>query len=264
MKLIYASALLLFAACNSADKNAETTTSMSMSGAYNILSTSVKGDSTDTTYTSGHQLKIYTDGYMMYANINSPDSISGFGIGSYTSSKDTVTENVIFNAFDSSYSDKAESFQLAIEKTDKGYKQVINDMVANNGQHFRLTETYDSVGTGAKTALDGAWKQVKQYQIKGKDTVTGTGTQYKTYYAGHVIWGHTWADSLKKNHTGIGFGKFELKDNKVKESMTASTYAQVRGKDFDIDIEMNGTDEFKQTMNNADGSKSVEVYQRLK
>lgn len=52
--------------------------------------------------------------------------------------------------------------------------------------------------------------------------------------------------------------------NKSKESVLASTYHQIRGKDFDIDIEMNGTDEYKQTITEADGTKLVEIYQRMK
>ncbi len=70
MKLVYAPVLLLlFAACNNADKKAGT--GMSMPGAYKMLSNSIKTDSLDTTYTSGNQIKIYTnDGFMMYANIN--------------------------------------------------------------------------------------------------------------------------------------------------------------------------------------------------
>ena len=262
MKLIYASTLFLFAACNSADKKAAT--GMSMPGSYKMLSSAIKSDSTDTTYTSGNQLKIYTDGYMMYANINTPDSASAFGIGTYSSDKDTVSENVIFNAFDSTNSDKAVTYKLGIEKTDKGYKQVIHDMQSQTGQHFKLTETYEAVGTASKSALDGAWKQTKAYGVKGKDTTTVANNQYKTYYAGYFIWGHTYADSLKKNHTGIGFGKFELKDKKLKESVMASTYYQVRGKDVDIDIEMNGADEFKQTLTQPDSTKSVEIYTRLK
>ena len=55
-----------------------------------------------------------------------------------------------------------------------------------------------------------------------------------------------------------------MNGDKVKETMTASSNYQVRGHDFDIDITMNGTDGFTQTMNNKDGSKSVEVYERLK
>jgi hypothetical protein len=46
--------------------------------------------------------------------------------------------------------------------------------------------------------------------------------------------------------------------------MIASTYSQVRGHDFDIDNEMMSSDGFKQTINSPDGSKTVEVYERLK
>ena len=53
-------------------------------------------------------------------------------------------------------------------------------------------------------------------------------------------------------------------NNKVKESMNSSTTYMVRDHDFDIDIEMNGKDGFTQTINNKDGSKSVEFYERLK
>ena len=67
MKLIYASALLFLVSCNSSgDKE-----TIKMPGAYKMLSSNVKTDKTDSTYTNVHQLKIYTDGYMMYANINS-------------------------------------------------------------------------------------------------------------------------------------------------------------------------------------------------
>jgi hypothetical protein len=69
---------------------------------------------------------------------------------------------------------------------------------------------------------------------------------------------------MNKVHTGIGFGKFTMKGNKVKESMMASTFAEVRGHDFDIDIEINGSDDFTQTMNNPDGTRTMELYTRLK
>lgn len=63
----------------------------------------------------------------------------------------------------------------------------------------------------------------------------------------------------------MGYGTFEMHgSSKVKENVTASTYHQIRGKSFDIDIEMKGTDEFKQTLINSNGEIGVEVYQRLK
>jgi hypothetical protein len=260
MKLFYVALLLLFVSCN----NNDTKDKLSMTGAYTMLSQNVKNEKIDTTYTSLQQLKIYTDDYMMYANINTPDSISSFGLGSYSVNMDTVIENVIYNASDSIRDDTARSYNLVIEKTGKGYKQVIPE-IGTGENKIKLTEEYSNSGSTVNSPLDGAWKLVKRLVINGKDTTVASGVQFKTYNAGYCIWGHTWADSLNKVHTGIGFGKFEMNgSNKVKESMLASTYADVRGHDFDITIEMNGTDGFTQTMDNGSGGKSVEVYQRLK
>ena len=261
MKLIFATALLAFAGCTSADK----TENASMPGAYKMLSQSVKGGKVDTTYTNLQQLKMYSDDYMMYANFNPADSVSGFGIGSYSVTKDTVTESVVYNANDTSKSDAPGSFKLAITKTAKGYKQLIPEIQMQSGDKLALTEDYETAGTATKSPLDGAWKQTKGYSIKGKDTTAGINTQFKMYAAGYFIFGHTYSDSTKKNHTGMGYGKFVMTGtNKSKESVLVSTYYQVRGQEFDLDIEMNGSDEYKQTITDKDGSKGIEIYQRMK
>lgn len=260
MRFIFAIVLLTMISCNNAEKK-ET---ISMPGAYTMLSQSVNDGKRDTTYTNLRQLKIYTDDYMMYANVNPADSVSGFGIGTYSIDTGTVVENVIYNASDTSASANPGNFTLLVEKTSKGYKQVIPEMTSGT-QKIKLTEEYESAGTSTKSPLDGSWKEIKSYTITGKDTALQKVTQYKTYYAGHFIFGHTYTDSANKLHTGIGFGTFEMNGaNKVKENVTASTYSQISGKSFDIDIEMNGTDEFKQTITETNGNKNVEVYQRLK
>ena len=262
MKPVFAALLLTAIIIGCASPNKKET--LSMAGAYKMLSQNVKSDSLDTTYTSMQQMKIYTDDYMMYANVNSPDSVGSFGVGSYSINMDTVTENVIYSASDTSKNDTPASFTVLIEKTAKGYKQVIPELQFGT-QKIKLTEEYDTAAAGPKSPLDGAWKLVKRFQIKGKDTTINEGVEYKAYWAGQCIWGNSWKDSLNKNHTGIGFGKFEMTGaNKVKESMVASTYADVRGHDFDIAIEMNGTDGFTQTTDYGNWGKSVEVYQRLK
>lgn len=261
MKLLFAIALItILISCNNAGKK-ET---MSMPGAYNMLSQSVNDGKKDTTYTNLKQLKIYTDDYMMYANINPADSVSAFGIGSYSADTGTVTENIIYNASDTSGNAMAATYTLLIEKTGNGYKQVIPEIVSQ-GQKFKLTEEYETAGTATKTSIDGAWKEIKAYSVTGKDTVIQKSIQYKTYYAGHFLFGHTYTDSTNKLHTGMGYGTFEMNGaNKVKENVTTSTYYQVRGKSFDLDIEMNGADEFKQTITQTSGTKDVEIYQRLK
>ena len=100
---------------------------------------------------------------------------------------------------------------------------------------------------------------------KGKDTTKNTRTQFKAFYAGYFMFGASNKDSAAKNHTVIGFGTFEMTGNtKMKETDLNSTYAIIAGQSFDIDIEMTGTDNYKQTINQPDGSKSVEYYERVK
>lgn len=261
MKLAITSTMLLFICCTVSTQSQ----SLKMPGAYEMKSVTVKSSQSDTSYTDVNQLKIYTGEYMMYANINAPDSVSNFGIGSYRVKQNSLTENVIYSAGDSTENTQPASFDLDIRQSGKGYSQFIRGMQDNSGEKFDLTEVYESVGTGAKTPLDGAWKLLRSYYVNGPDTTFNTVKQYKTYYAGNCIWGHTWKDSTNKIHTGIGFGKFSMPaPNKVKETMTASTYSEVRGHNFTIDVAMMGKDGFKQTMNNADGTRSVEIYERLK
>lgn len=262
MKRLFAFAIMILTifACN----NSEVKESVRMPGAYRMLLQSVSFGTRDSSY-NNEQLKIYTGDHMMFAHINSPDSISGFGIGSYSVMGDTVIENLIYYGADSTSNSTPASYKLQIDKTDKGFRQFIAGMQGNSGQPVDLTEKYDSVGSGAVTPLDGAWKQVAAFRIRGKDTSKYEVIQYKTYFSGYVIWGSSSKDSSNKVHTNIGFGKFSMPTaNKVKESMIASTTYQVRGKDFDIGIEMQGNDKFKQTIENTDGSKTVEIYERLK
>lgn len=260
MKLIPVIALFAFASCNNAEKKEI----ISMPGVYTMLSQSVDDGTKDTTYTKLKQLKIYTEDYMMYAHINAPDSVSGFGIGSYKMNSDTLIESVIYNASDTADNSSPGNFTLIIEKTNKGYKQIIPE-IKMGGKNYKLSEEYETSGSAVKSPLDGAWKEIKSFTIKGKDTVNQKALQYKIYYGGHFIFGHTYKDSANKLHTGIGYGSFEMNGtNKVRENVQASTYYQIRGKNFDIDIEVKGADEFQQTITETNGVKNVEVYQRLK
>jgi len=53
-------------------------------------------------------------------------------------------------------------------------------------------------------------------------------------------------------------------NNKARENMTSSSYGVVSDKSFNLDITMNGDDEFTQTIIYNDGTKEIETYQRLK
>jgi len=63
----------------------------------------------------------------------------------------------------------------------------------------------------------------------------------------------------------MGFGKFAMNGtSKLKESCITSSYYQLRGQDIDIDLEINGNDEFKQTIQYPNNNRSIEIYQRIK
>jgi hypothetical protein len=272
MKIFYSILLsAIIISCNNAEKTDVKTTaetepkeSTGIRGAYTMISHTINDGKKDTVLKGLKQLKIFTDKYMMYARVNPVDSVSSFGIGAYSSDTGTVKEDVIYNASFSTVREEPETFKLEIEKTPGGYKQVLH-ITEPNGQHSTHTEEYQSVGTAVKTPLDGSWKLLKSVTVRGKDTITNKITQYKTYYAGHFIFGHSFRNAAKKTQTGIGYGTYVMNaTNKITETTEASTYAANRGKSFAIDIEMNGDDEYKQIIKEANGDISIEVYQRIK
>jgi len=257
MRTILAIALFFVLSCNNADKNA----ALQITGAYKMLWQSMKNDKVDTTYRNIEQLKFFTGDFMMYANFNPADSSGGFGVGSYTIVADTVIEHVTYDAGDTSKNENPRDYKLTIEKTAKGYKQTIPDI---GDGHYKLTEEYETTGTDTKTPVDGLWKLTKSYSVKGNDTTNHHMTQYKAYHAGHFIFGYTNTDSLNKIHSGMGYGKVVVKSNNtLTESVMKSTYSSIVGKDFDLDIEMKGNDEFTQIIT-EEGEKLVEIYQRVK
>jgi hypothetical protein len=260
MKSIIPFVLLVLFGCNNAANKM-----VSMAGAYNMDSSSVFDGEKTSTSDRIKEFKIYTYDHMMWVNMNPADSVSRFGIGRYSYDTGQVIENIIYGATDSTANTNPASFTLLIEKTDRGYKQVISEL-RSRGKTYRLSEYYETVSTAVKTPLDGAWKAVKMYTIKGKDTtLVQNVTQFKTYFAGHFMFGHTYLDSTKRLHTGIGYGSFEMNGpNKIKEHVETTTYYQIRGKTIDIDIEMMGTNGFKQTITDPDGTKNVEEYELLK
>ncbi|MEO6328149.1 MAG: hypothetical protein ABIO55_04420 [Ginsengibacter sp.] len=235
-----------------------------MPGAYFMTVQILNDGKEDTKYTTLKQLKIYTKDFMMYTQVNSVDSVSAFGIGSYIADTGTVIENIIYRSRDTIYNNTPVSYKLAITKKPEGYGQVI-PQITIDFQKYKLTENYQVVGKAVKSPLDGMWKLTSSYKVNGKDTVRDVRTQYKAFYMGYFMWGHTIKDSASKNHTGIGFGTFETAgNNKIKETDLNSTYQIIAGETFDVNLEMTGTDHYSQTITNADGTKGVEYYERFK
>lgn len=208
------------------------------------------------------QLKVFTDQYMMYVLFNSKDSTASFGVGTYFPKPGGITEHVIFSATDSVVNTTDGIYELDIESRPDGYQQTINETNAA-GKKTSSTETYRSVGSPVTSPLDGAWREIRTYNIANGDTTSFTMNQYKTYFAGHFLYGHTFEDATGTTHTGMGFGTFEMiGDTQTKEVVTVSTYGS-GGRSYDIEIEFNGPNEYKQTITDENGVRNVEIYRRM-
>lgn len=256
---IFCCLLLAAVSCNNNGKE-----NPHMQGAYFMTSQTINDGVKDTKYTDLKQLKIYTDSFFMYTQVNPSDSLSGFGVGRYSEDTGSVIENGIYSARDTTFTTAPATYKLTISTNPNGYEQVIPNIMIDS-QKSKLTEEYQSVGKDQKTPLDGVWKETDYYLIKGNDTTRQVRTQYKAFYAGYFMYGHSFMDSAKKNFTGVGFGTFQMDgDNKMNETDLNSTYSIAVGHTFPIDIHFNGADNYQQTIVNADSSKSVEFYERLK
>lgn len=237
---------------------------LNMPGTYLMLSQTLNDGTKDTKYTSLKQLKTYTDDFFMYTQVNPDDSVSAFGVGSYNIDSGKVVENVIYSSSDSIFNDGPVAYRLDVDITPDGYTQVIPEILTRN-QKYKLTEVYNKVGTDVKSPLNGVWRETKSYVIRGNDSITNNRTQYKSFNNGYFMFGQAVKDSASKIHTGIGFGTFVMNgDNQAKETDLNSTYSIIAGNTFTVDIEMDGPDKYKQMINNADGTKGVEFYERLK
>ena len=231
-------------------------------GAYTMLSYALLDGAAKEVFDDVRQLKIYTDKHVMYVRFDK-DSVSSFGVGTYSPGPGSITENIFYRASDSVINNTGDTFELEVEMTNGGYQQMIHNIEVDNREVTSLEE-YEYVGIASPSALEGVWKQVKAYNVSGNDTVLMKMTQYKTYCAGHFMYGQTYLDAVGKVHTGMGFGDFEMQgENLVREVVKTSSY-NTAGQVFDINIEFNGPDEFRQTISEPTGEQYVEIYQRVK
>jgi hypothetical protein len=236
---------------------------LQMVGAY-AMTSQVLNDGTRDSVLDRKQLKIYTDKYMMYASPNIADSFANFGIGQYKVEDGKIMEYIFYRASDGEVKD---SIELNIEQTYNGYKQVI-DRMPIQGSFYKLTEEYDNVGANVKSPLDGAWRLIRQIQTAGNgdSTVNENRFEYKVFQSGYFIWAITVRDTANKSTSVFGYGRFEMDgDNRIKETIQNSTFvSSLIGKTYEVDLQFEGKDKYRQTITFANGEKSTEVYERLK
>ena len=253
--------LLLFAGttCKSQDEKPVT----DLSGAYLMLSQTLEGNSFDTTFTERKQLKIYTDHYMTYVRLDLVDSVSSFGLGTFSINKGKLTEHIIYSASDTIENTNSFSGTVNISKRIQGYEQVIPQIMSDRGK-VRLIEDYQLLVASSASPLDGTWKLTDAYTINNGDTMRSNAVKYKTYYKGHFSAGSFNTKPSGEKYTIAEYGTFRMNGkNKLQENITYSTISIRKGQSYDLDILMKGNDALT-IVTYPSEIEEVEVYERMK
>jgi hypothetical protein len=234
-----------------------------MVGAYIMTSQIINNGSLDSAV-SRKQMKIFTDKYVMFASNTVSDSTAVYGIGTYKADKGKVTEYMFYT---STYGDRKDTFDLKIDTTTSGYKQVI-DRITMSGKVYKLTEDYRRVGTPVNTPLNGAWKQIKNIYVraKGDSSVNNTPVEFKVYQNGYFIWSISATDSSGNKTSYFGYGNYTMQGNNksIETVRNSSLISGLMGRTYEVDLEFPDADTYKQTITFANGDRSVEIYQKLK
>jgi len=232
-------------------------------GAYTMTSQIINNGSLDSAV-SRKQMKIFTDKYVMFASNTISDSSAVYGIGTYKAEKGKIIEYIFYT---SGSGDQKDTFELKIDTTVAGYKQVI-DRITMSGKIYKLTEDYRKVGTAVNTPLNGAWKQIKNIYIraKGDSSVNSNPVEFKVYQSGYFIWAISAKDSAGNNTSYFGYGNYTMQGNNksVETVRNSSLISGLIGRTYQVDLEFPDADTYKQTITFANGDRSVEIYQKLK
>jgi len=249
--------LIVMVSCNNA------TSVINMNGAYTTLKQNFKGSGIDTTSTETRQLKIYADSVMMYVLLNPSQDVSAFAVGKFSIDSGKLIEHIEYNATENLQSVDVFSDTVNINKNDTGYIQT-STKISDKGE-IKITEIYQSTATNNASIIDGIWKQVSSYALRGSDTIKHTDIEYKAFYAGNFSYGDYYTDSLQQQRTGISYGTFSIdSSNNLIETITISTWPELNNKTFVLSITKNGSGSFTQTATNATGDKEISVYERVK
>lgn len=233
-------------------------------GAYSLTEQDIQHGETLNTLKDLKQMKFYTGTHFMYTQINPQDSVSAFGVGTYDTREDTLSEHVLYSSSGATFNDQPISYNLGIKITPEGYTQKINGIVIN-GDTSTLTELYSRVKEKDTARLDGVWKEQKSYLVNGKDTTVYQRTQFKSFFDGYFMFGSTSKDSVGKTVTNMGYGTFKMvSDKQFSETDLNSSLPFVAGNTFTIDYVFTDNDHYYQSITNPDGSISFEFYEKLK
>lgn len=247
--------IIVLSSCS--NKNTNTT----IDGAYIHVPQFVKGAVADT---NQHQLVIYTHNHVMQVMANPLTAAGAFSVSAYEFKDGKLTSTLSYSAADTAASTSSISSNTAVIKSDNGYTETTG---STGDSKSASANEYRQVSTADTSILDGVWKQVTGFSVKGKDTTVWADVQYKAFSGGYFAYGNYAQPTLtnSKRQTYTSYGTFSISGgNTLRQNIVASNEAGLVGKSVDIQITFNGSDIYEEHHTGPNGETEVIYYQRVK
>lgn len=235
----------------------------SINGVYkmdNQFAYAIDNDSLLSSLENPNQIKIYTDNHFIWINIGK-DSVANFGVGSYKLTDNAITETNIYN---SGGVDTPDQFNLNVEPTELGYKQVIPSMDYNNTK-IKLEEKYTRLKEDSTGSFDGLWKATNNYFVKGTDTTRSNYPDYKIFNKGNFSWAvRALMDTAQNKFVSyVGSGTFSIAGDQLKENTGNTNISTLGSNVIEGTIINSSAQEFTQAIKQADGSIRYTTYTKV-
>ena len=235
----------------------------SIDGVYkmdNQFAYTIEKDSLVSSLENPNQIKIFTDKHFIWINIGK-DSVANFGVGAYQLNENAITETNIYN---SGGTDTPNQYNLNIEPTQNGYKQIIPSMAYNDTQ-IKLEETYSRMTETSSSNLDGLWMATKNYLVKGSDTTNSNYPDYKIFNKGNFSWAvRALMDTAQNKFISyVGSGTFTVEGDQLRENTSNSNIVSASSSVIEAKLISSTNQEFTQAINQADGSVRYTTYTKV-
>ncbi len=254
--LIKISAFIFAFILFSCSKNSDN--AISMAGNYSLTNQAYyQGDSlTNPDMVVDNQMKVYSDNAWMFIAIR--DGVGAFSAGTYDMEGDLLTEHAVNVNPDSS----GKNFTLRIVLTESGYNQIIDEILDNDGNAWKLEESYERHSAGESSDLDGLYRQSQTLNIIDGDTTDVSYNEFKMIHQGEFMWG-----AQSQNEDGsiinyVGHGTLTVDGDMVTEELEESSMEGITGT-YKMTIQRNDNGFSQTTTDEKTGNSNIKTYIRI-
>ncbi len=267
--LLFGAAILYSCTQKSEPEEADPITTEDIEGTWEMTAVFeyVDGDTIEIDRGGHRQVKMYTDGYVMWSRTDPEDSTQWYGWGGYTVENNTLKEWIEYgsHAFMPAI-DPDVPFEHNLTKDGDTYVQIRVDSAGNPeaSEHYRLISA--GIEEEDDRSLEGVW-EMSRWQNGSPDGLLDVDLtnyrQVKMYADGFVMWSR---QSPPDSTEWFGFGKYSSDGGLLNEWMEYGSHAfmpVIGNEPFVMDLSVEDRN-FVQTMKDSLGNiVYIEYYEKI-